>query len=153
MTKTEATFKIQNGNFPEVLKNMFLGKEDPFDWSFKDPYHVFNDGAPSLPESYLPLFESGAFTYFYDENKKEYLAFHLESPEEKHIYGNNIQCLWAGIILNLIDDETDLYELETLSYKIGFNYAKDLYRKMQEYMEKGLDYEETKKDILKLCMS
>ena len=151
MNKEIAKEKILHGDFPEALQQMFLGNEDPFDCGFKEPYYVFNQGAPIINESFIPLFQNGAFTYFYDEDNKLFFAFHLESPNEKHIYGNSVQCLWAGIILNFFDDETEISELKNLSNKIGFLYPEKLYNTMQEYFNTNSDYETTKNEILRSC--
>ena len=151
MDKETASKRILNGNFPKSLQNLFLGKEDPFDFELRDPYYVFQPGGPKLKESLVPLFESGPFTYFYDEEDNLFLAFHLELPECKHVYGNSIQCLWAGIILNLFDDETELHNLIALSDKIGFKYPNELYSEMLKYMNDEETYETTQARILNLC--
>ena len=153
MKKDEVKKKILNGEFPTILKKMFLGEEDPFGYNFRDPHYVFSEDDERIPHWYLPLFENGAFTYFYDERKKIYVAFHLESPEDKHVYGRSIQCLWAGIILNYYDDETELADLLSLSEKLGFLYAEQLHEKMQTCMKEEGDFDKTEKEILSLCQS
>ncbi len=54
ISKEIAHQKILNGNFPEIILDMFLGKKDPFDFEFRDPYYVFSKGSPNLSDNLIP---------------------------------------------------------------------------------------------------
>ncbi len=59
--------------------------------------------------------------------------------------------MWASIILNNYDDETELSDVEEIAKKIDFKYSNELHNLMQAYMNEGTDYKETKKKILDIC--
>lgn len=151
MDKTESEFRFARHKFPDALCQIHSGELDPFDFELNDPCYIFSQGAPAVSETLLPLFESGPFTYFYDEGDGSYLAFHLESPDDVHYFGKSVQCLWAAIFLNLFDDETTLPQIQATSQRVGFLFADFLFAKMREHVAGEISRDEAREEILQHC--